>query len=254
LNGSCPYLALVACLCESLFDNFDCPSVSESAFHIFGNGYTFHYTACSPLVPTIYSDYGSSYLLAGDRSHTSRPSPAQSILSPPLLPVTRHPHCSTFHRIPLAHKRRFRYCQFSDNSTAIVAASAVDGTPLLSSPMVDQHSVVLPSTDMPATTTIVSDSTLSESALPQPHAARNRVTSITAALIAVSVLAGLAACTIMARFAYRRRSSLLRSFRRHRQAEDNLGFVFIEYDNSAWGPLAKHMRKDMSSPSFESGA
>ncbi|KAN0116320.1 hypothetical protein V8E52_005939 [Russula decolorans] len=182
------------------------------------------------------------------------PRPAQSILSPPLLSVTRHPHCSTFHRISLAHKRRFRYRQFSDNSTAIVSASAVDGTPPPSSPMVDQHSVVLPSTDMPATTTIVSDSTLSESALPQPHAARNRVTSITAALIVVSVLAGLAACTIMARFAYRRRSSLLRSFRRHRQAEDNLGFVFIEYDNSAWGPPAKHMRKDMPSPSFESGA
>lgn len=53
----------------------------------------------------------------------------------------------------------------------------------------------------------------------------------------------------MGRLAYRRRSSLLRRFRRHRQAEDNLGFVFIEYDNSAWGPPAKHKRKDM--PSFE---
>ena len=179
--------------------------------------------------------------------------PAQSILSPPLPPVTRHPHCSTFHRISLAHKRRFLYRQFSDNSTAIVAASVVDGTPLPPSPIVDQHTVVLPLTDMPATTTIVSDSTLSESALPQPHDARNRVTSITAALIVVSVLAGLAACTIMGRFAYRRRSSLLRNFRRHRQAEDNLGFVFIEYDNSAWGPPAKHMRKDMLSPSIESG-
>jgi hypothetical protein len=119
--------------------------------------------------------------------------------------------------------------------------------------MVDQHSVVLPSTDVPPTTTVVSDSTLSESALPQPHAARNRITSVTAVLIAVCVIAGLAACTIMARLAYRRRSSLLRSFRRHRQAEDNLGFVFIEFDNSAWGPPAKHMRKDMSTPSFESG-
>jgi hypothetical protein len=177
---------------------------------------------------------------------------AQSILSPPLL-VTRHPHCSTFHRISLAHKRHIRYRQLLDNSTAIVSASAVDGTPLPSSPMVDQHSVVLPSTDMPATTTVVSDSTLPESALPQLHVARNRVTSVTAALIAVCVLVGIAACTIMARFAYRRRSSLLRSFRRHRQAEDNLGFVFIEYDNSAWGPPAKHMPKDIPSPSFESG-
>jgi hypothetical protein len=187
-----------------------------------------------------------THILRGPRS-------AQSILSPPLLPVTRHLHCSTFHRISLAHKRRFRYRQFLDNSTAIVPASAVDGTPLPSSPMVDQHSVVLPSTDMPATTTVVSDSTLSESGFPQPHTGRNRVTSITAALIVVCVLVGLAACTIMARFVYRKRSSLLRSFRRHRQAEDNLGFVFIEYDNSAWGPPAKHMRKDMPSPSSESG-
>jgi len=31
-----------------------------------------------------------------------------------------------------------------------------------------------------------------------------------------------------------------------------LGFVFIEYDNSAWGPPAKYMRKDVPSPS-ESG-
>lgn len=183
------------------------------------------------------------------------PRSAQSILSPPHLPATtRHPHCSTFHRISLAHKRRFRYRQFSDNSTAIGSASAVGGTPLPSPPMADQqHSVVPPSTDMPATTIVVSDSTLSESALPQPHTARNRVTSITAALIVVCVLVGLAACTIIARFAYRRRSSLFRRFRRHRQAENNLGFVFIEYDNSAWGPPAKHMRKDMPSPSCESG-
>jgi hypothetical protein len=83
----------------------------------------------------------------------------------------------------------------------------------------------------------------------QQSQARNRVTGITAALIAVCVLVGLAACAMMGRLAYRRRSSLLRSFRRHRQAEDNLGFVFIEYDNSAWGPPAKNMRKDM--PSFE---
>lgn len=178
------------------------------------------------------------------------PPSAQSILSPPLHPVTRHPHCSSFPRMSLAHNRRFRYRQFSDNSTAVVSTSAVDGTPLPSSPMVDQHSALLPSTDMPATTIVVSDS---ESALPQPHAARNRVTSITATLIVISVLVGLAACTIMARFAYRRRSSLLRKFRRHRQTEDNLGFVFIEYDNSAWGPPAKYMRKDMPSPSSESG-
>jgi hypothetical protein len=81
--------------------------------------------------------------------------------------------------------------------------------------------------------------------------ARNRATGITAALIAVCVLVGLAACAVMGRLAYRRRLSLLRRFRRHRQAEDNLGFVFIEYDNSAWGPPAKHMRKDMRSPEGE---
>ena len=181
------------------------------------------------------------------------PRSAQSILSTPLFPVARHPHCPTFRRRSLSHKRRFRYRQFSDKSIAIVSAPAVDGTPLPSSPMADQHSVILPSTDVPAATTVVSDSTLSGSALPQPHAARYRVTGITAALIAVCVIVGLAACTILARLAYRRRSSLLRRFRRHRQAEDNLGFVFIEYDNSAWGPPAKYMRKDMPSPSSESG-
>ncbi|KAI0277595.1 hypothetical protein BGY98DRAFT_978446 [Russula aff. rugulosa BPL654] len=181
------------------------------------------------------------------------PRSAQSILSTPLFPVARHPHCSTFRRRSLSHKRRFRYRQFSDKSIAVVSAPAVDGTPLPSSPMADQHSVILPSTDVPAATTVVSDSTLSGPALPQPHAARYRVTGITAALIAVCVIVGLAACTILARLAYRRRSSLLRRFRRHRQAEDNLGFVFIEYDNSAWGPPAKYMRKDMPSPSSESG-
>jgi hypothetical protein len=133
-----------------------------------------------------------------------------------------------------------------------VSASAVDGTPLPYSPTVDQFSSILPSSDTPTTasTTAVSDQTLSESAIPQPQA-RNRATGITAALIAVCVLVGLAACAMMGRLAYRRRSSLLGRFRRHRQAEDNLGFVFIEYDNSAWGPPAKNMRKDM--PSFETG-
>ena len=175
------------------------------------------------------------------------PQSAQLHLSSP-LPVTRHTHCSSIRRISLAHKRRFSYRQFSANSTAIVSASAVDGTPLPYSPSADQDSSPFPSADVPATTTIVSDTTLSESGLQQSQA-RNRVTGITAALIAVCVLVGLAACAMMGRLAYQRRSSLLRRFRRHRQAEDNLGFVFIEYDNSAWGPPAKNMRKDM--PSFE---
>ena len=174
---------------------------------------------------------------------TRDPQSLQSHLSSPLLPVTRHLHCTTFRRNSLAHKRRFRHRQFSDNSTAL----AVDGgTPLPYSPAVDQqYSSLFPSADTPATTAL-SDSTLSE---PQPQT-RDRATGITAALIAVCVLVGLAACAVMGRLAYRKRSSLLRRFRRHRQAEDNLGFVFIEYDNSAWGPPAKH-RKDM--PSFETG-
>lgn len=181
------------------------------------------------------------------------PQSAQSFLSSPLLlPVTtKHSHCSTFRRTSLAHKRRFRYRQFADNSTAITSTSAaVDGTPLpYSLTTVDQDSSSpFPSADMPpatTSTTVVSDTTLSG---PQSQA-RNRVTGITAALIAVCVLVGLATCTLMGRLAYRRRSSLLGRFRRHRQAEDNLGFVFIEYDNSAWGPPAKQKRKDM--PSFE---
>ena len=212
-------------------------------------------TLCSPLAPTTYSlvQAMAPAISSEEMIHIPRgPRSAQSILSPPLFPVMRHPHCSTFRRISLAHKRRFRYRQFLDNSTAIVSASAVDGTPLPSSPMVDQHSV-LPSADMPATPTVVPDSTLSESVLPQSQAARTRATGVTAALIAICVIVGLAACTLMGRLAYRRRSSLVRRFRRHRQAEDNLGFVFIEYDNSAWGPPAKHMRKDMPSPSFETG-
>src|SRR5258707_1812942 len=194
-------------------------------------------TLCSPLAPTTYSlvQAMAPAISSEEMIHIPRgPRSAQSILSPPLFPVMRHPHCSTFRRISLAHKRRFRYRQFLDNSTAIVSASAVDGTPLPSSPMVDQHSV-LPSADMPATPTVVPDSTLSESVLPQSQAARTRATGVTAALIAICVIVGLAACTLMGRLAYRRRSSLVRRFRRHRQAEDNLGFVFIEYDNSAWG-------------------
>ncbi|KAF8472927.1 hypothetical protein DFH94DRAFT_695853 [Russula ochroleuca] len=193
--------------------------------------------------------------ISSQQEITRDPQSAQSHLSSPLLPVTRHSHCTTFRRNTLAHKRRFRHRQFSDNSTAIPSASsAVDGggtPPLPYSPAVDQYSSLFPSADMPTTTTtVVSDSTLSEPALSQSQA-RNRATGITAALIAVCVLVGLAACAVMGRLAYRRRLSLLRRFRRHRQAEDNLGFVFIEYDNSAWGPPAKHMRKDMRSPEGE---
>ena len=239
-------LALVACLSESLY---------STAFHILGQQLCIPLVYCSPLASTTYSliQAMAPAISSQEITHIPRgPRSAQFILSPPLLPVMRHPHCSTYPRISLAHKRRLRYRQFPDNTIAIVSPP-VDGSPLPSLPIVDQHSVGLPSTDVPTTTTVVSDSTLSESALPQPHATRNRVTSITAVLIAVCVIVGLAACTIMARLAYRRRSSLLRRFRRHRQAEDNLGFVFIEYDNSAWGPPAKHMRKDMPSPSSESG-
>ena len=89
------------------------------------------------------------------------------------------------------------------------------------------------------------------SALAQYQAARNRATAITAALIAVCVLVGLAACAIMSRLAYRRRFSLLWCFRRHRRVEDDLGFVFIEYDDSTWGTPAKEVWREM--PSFEIG-
>lgn len=55
----------------------------------------------------------------------------------------------------------------------------------------------------------------------------------------------------MGRLAYRRRSSLFQCLRRHRQAEDNLGFVFIQYDDSTWGTPPKGVPGEL--PSFETG-
>ena len=55
----------------------------------------------------------------------------------------------------------------------------------------------------------------------------------------------------MGRLAYRRRSSLFQCLRLHRRAEDDLGFVFIQYDDSTWGTPPKEVPREM--PSFETG-
>lgn len=94
---------------------------------------------------------------------------------------------------------------------------------------------------------MASGPTHSESALLQLQAARSRDT--TAALIAVCVVVGLTACTVMARLLYHGRFSLSRCVRRHRRTEDDLGFVFIQYDDSTWGTPAKELPREM--PSFE---
>ena len=172
---------------------------------------------------------------------------ARSLLSTP-LPAKRHSHHSIFRHISFAHKRRFQHPRYPENSPPIVPA---DNPPLPYKPTTDLPPSVFPLADRLATSTMASDLALSESALLQLQAARNRATATTAALIAVCVVLGLTACTVMGRLAYRGRFSLFRCLRRHRQAEDDLGFVFIQYDDSTWVTPAKEVPKEM--PSFETG-
>ncbi|KAI9461736.1 hypothetical protein F5148DRAFT_1377246 [Russula earlei] len=166
------------------------------------------------------------------------------------LSVTRQSHHSTSRHISLAHKRRFRYRQFLDSLPTAVSAFVVSDPPLLSTPTVDPHPSVFPSSDTLVTSTSGSyDPTRTDLTSLQLQAARGHVMVVTAALIAVCVLVGLTACTVIARVAYRKRSSLLQCLQRHRQVEDDLGFVFIEYDDSTWGIPSKEVWREI--PWFE---
>ncbi|KAH9961357.1 hypothetical protein BC827DRAFT_1204044 [Russula dissimulans] len=178
----------------------------------------------------------------------STPSPPPLLSSP--LSITRRSHYWTSRRISLAHKRRLRYRQFPDSlRPTTVSAPVSSNSPPLSIPIVEPHPSVSPSTYAPVIPTIASHPTRTESAPSQLQAARNQVTAVTAVLIAVCVLVGLAACSMMGSLVYRKRSSLLRRLRPHHQAEADLRFVFIEYDESTWGTPSKAAWKEM--PSFE---
>ncbi|KAI0298612.1 hypothetical protein BC826DRAFT_998377 [Russula brevipes] len=141
----------------------------------------------------------------------------------------------------------------SPQSTRHRIRALVNISPLPYTPTVDLRPSVLLSTDTPAMSNLASDPARSDSALPQLQAARNRATVITAVLITVCVLVGLTACTVIGRLVYRRRLSLLRCFRGRRQAEDKLGFVFIEYDDSTWGIPAKEGEVWKEIPLFDTG-
>jgi len=216
-------------------------------------GYVFHRTLCSALAPTTYSlDQAMAPIISYHEIHhiSYNPQSARSLLLTP-LPAERQSHRSIFRHISLSHKRRFRYRQYPDNSPPIVPVSEADNPPSPYKPTPDPRTSAFSSTSALAISTVASDPTLSESALLQLQVARSRATATTAALIAVCVVLGLAVCTMMGRLAYRRRSSLFRCLRPHRQAEDNLGFVFIQYDDSTWGMPPKGVPGEL--PSFETG-
>ncbi|KAI0256105.1 hypothetical protein BJV78DRAFT_1169271 [Lactifluus subvellereus] len=149
----------------------------------------------------------------------------------------------SFRRASLAHKRRFRSRQFLGDSTV------VDPSPPYA-PSLNLHLPMLSSIEVSASAILAPDSYWS--ALPQSEAAIRHTTAITAALIAVCILVGLATCAVIGRFAYRRRFLLTKWLRRSRQAEDDLGFVFVEYDESTWVTPAKDAWRVM--PSSESDA
>jgi len=177
--------------------------------------------------------------------HISYSSQLTRSLLPAPLPAERQSHRSIFRHTSLSHKRRFRHRQYPDNSPPIAPVLEADNPPLPYKPTADPRTSAFSSTTALAISTVASDPTLSESALLQLQAARNRATVTTAALIAVCVVVGLAVCTMMGRLAYRR---LFQCLRRHRQAEDDLGFVFIQYDDSTWGTPSKEVTREIPSP------
>ena len=184
--------------------------------------------------------------------HISYRSQLARSLIPAPLPAERQSHRTIFRHISHSHKRRFRHRQYHpDNSNPIVPVSEADNPPLPYKSTTGLRTSAFTSTTALAISTVASDPTLSELALLQLQAARNRATATTAALIAVCIVVGLAVCTMMGRLAYRRRSSLFQCLRRHRQAEDDLGFVFIQYDDSTWGTPSKEVPREI--PSFEIG-
>jgi hypothetical protein len=184
--------------------------------------------------------------------HISYRSQLASSLLPAPLPAERQSHRTIFRHTSHSHKRRFRHRQYPDNSPPIALVSEADNPPLPYKSTTGPRTSAFTSTTALAISTVESDPTLSELALLQLQAARNRATATTAALIAVCIVVGLAVCTLMGRLAYRRRSSLFQCLRRHRQAEDDLGFVFIQYDDSTWGTPSKQVPREI--PSFEIGA
>ena len=178
---------------------------------------------------------------------------AHFFTSSPAFPLRRQSRqYYSFRRASLAHKRRFRSRQYLGDSTAV----AVEPTSLVSSPpppytpTLNLHLSMLSSIEMSASATLAPDSHLS--ALPQSEATIRHTTTITAALIAVCVLVGLVACAVIGHLVYKRRFLLTKWSRRSRQAEDDLGFVFVAYDESTWVAPAKDALRVM--PSFETGA
>ncbi|KAI0305589.1 hypothetical protein B0F90DRAFT_1815191 [Multifurca ochricompacta] len=113
----------------------------------------------------------------------------------------------------------------------------------------DLHPSIHPSTGTPATAIAAINSQWSVPS--QPQTARSSTMAIASALIVVSVFLGLMACIAVGRFAYRRRSLLRRRVRRTCRVEDDLGFVFVEYDDPTSATPSRNARRERSS--FETG-
>jgi hypothetical protein len=168
---------------------------------------------------------------------------------PPPPPVWRPSRRYSLRRVSLVHKRRFRSRQFVSDSPIVESTYPLNVPSPPYTASLDLRFPVLSSANMPPTATSASDS--HRTALQQSKAAIRHTTAITAALIVVCVLMGLAACAVISSFAYRRRLLLPKWLRWNRRGEDDLGFVLVEYDDSTWGTTAKDSWKVM--PSFEAG-
>jgi hypothetical protein len=167
--------------------------------------------------------------------------------SPP--PVWRSSHRYSLRRASLFHKRRFCSRQSVSDSPAVESTYPLNVPSPPYTATLDLRLPVLSSANMPPTATSASGSHWS--ALQQSKAVIRHTTAITAALIVVCVLMGLAACAVISSLAYRRRLLLPKWLRWNRRAGDDSGFVFVEYDDSTWGTTAKDSWKVM--PSFEAG-
>ncbi|KAI9463640.1 hypothetical protein BJY52DRAFT_926825 [Lactarius psammicola] len=209
-------------------------------------------TICSPLSLTIYP---SAQAMAPTNScqevhHTLGGSPfAHPIPSPPLR-ITRPLHRYSFRRVSFAHQRRFRSRQSPGSPLVVTSVSAVNGPPPPYTPTIDLHPSIIPPTGIPATSTTTAD--LHLSAPPQTQIPPHRMSATAIALIVVCTLVGLALCSVIGHFAYRKRLLLLRWPWRTRQEEESLGFVFVEYDDSTWGTPVKGAWREI--PTFEAGS
>lgn len=219
--------------CLDLYFLFDC--------------YAFH----SPLALTTYP---SAQAMAPTNSfqeihNTLGGSPFTHPILMPQFRITRPLHRYSFRRVSLAHQRRFRSRQQSASPVVLTSAIAVNGPPPPYTPTMDLHPSIIPPTGIPATSTANAD--LRRLAQPIP---RHHLSSTAIALIVVCILVGLALCTVIGYFIHRKRLPLLRwPWRtRTRREEENLGFVFVEYDDSTWGTPAKGAWREM--PAFEAGS